>query len=78
MLEQRESTEGRCFREEPLCATALSLLQHLERRVEVEFKAVGKKVVVRTFAFVFHYSNLFSLAINYFPPDQIGFAHNTN
>lgn len=58
--------------------TALSLLQHLERRVEVEFKAVGKKAVVRTFAFVFHYSNLFSLAINYFPPDQIGFAHNTN
>lgn len=39
--------------------TALSLLQHLERRVEVEFKAVGKKAVVRTFAFVFHYSNLF-------------------
>lgn len=46
--------------ERNLCVlTTTSPLHHLERRVEVEFKAAGKKAVVRMFAFVFHYPNLF-------------------
>lgn len=64
VLEAYARTDGKHKREgatdRNLCVlTITSLLYHLERRVEVKFKAAGKKAVVRTFSFVFHYPNLF-------------------
>lgn len=64
VLEAYARAEGKHKREgateRNLCVlTITSLLYHLERRVEVKFKAAGKKEIVKTFAFVFHYPNLF-------------------